>query len=167
MPPPKGPGLAKVRKVQVVSAKRLDLVALRGGWWAAMVERADVISEGAVEHTPDGRRVYYGTTSLRCVIDDEMIGATPAADDPALLARVIVADPHARLRVLRLAHREAVARADSSLDVLHAEIAARALEEPPALLLSIDVDVSAELTGGDDDGEPSAHRHALDEADTQ
>ena len=103
-----------------------------------MIERADVSSEGAVE---DG--VYYGTTSLRCPVEEEMVGAIPAAEQPEQLARVIVSDAQARLRILRLAHREAVVRATAPLDVLQAEIDARVLRVGDRWTLSIDVDVSA------------------------
>ena len=138
--PPSGPGLAKVRRVQVVTKKSLELVAVRSGWWSAMIERADVSSEGAVE---DG--VYYGTTSLRCPVEEEMVGAIPAAEEPERLARVIVSDAQARLRILRLAHREAVVRATAPLDVLQAEIDARVLRVGERWTLSIDVDVSAPI----------------------
>jgi len=143
-----------VRRVQVVATKTLERIAVRSGWWSTMIERADVSSEGAVDDD-----VYYGTTSLRCPVTEELVGAIPAADQPERLAKVILADAQARLRILRLAHREAVVRAGAPLDVMQAEIDARVLREAQRWILSIEVDVSAPLadddSGGGDIGDSS------------
>lgn len=138
-----GPGLAKVRKVKVVARRTLEVLALREGWWSSVVERADIVSEGAVVREGGGT-VYYGTTSLRCPIETDHLAGMPVAV-PEQLARVIVADPHARLRLLRLAHREAVSRAGAQLDVLQADMSAHVVREGDVSLLSVDIDVSAPL----------------------
>lgn len=138
-----GPGLAKIRKVQVVSRRTLEVLALREGWWSSVIERADIVSEGAVVREAE-RAVYYGSTSLRCPIETDHLSSMPVAT-PEQLARVIVADPHARLRLLRLAHREAASRAGAQLDVLSADMIARVVREDDLSLLSVDIDVSAPL----------------------
>jgi hypothetical protein len=145
-PPLAGPGLSKVRKAQVVVTRRaLELVALRKGWWSSLLEEADIISEG--QPMADGEvSVYYGSTSVRAAVD---------SDDVHELVQLVLHDPHARLRLLRLAHREAVSRAGASLNVMHAEIVARALVDGACDFLAIDIDVSAALavdeTRADDD----------------
>lgn len=138
----RGPGIAKVRKTQVVTRHTLELCAVREGWWSSVLEEADIVSEGDVV-IEEGARVYYGTTSLRAAISD-------ISHDPATLARIVITDPHARLRLLRLAHREAVVRAGAPIDVMHAEMAAEVLEAPTAedqrgRVLAIAIDVSAAI----------------------
>ncbi len=135
-----GPGIAKVRKTQVVTRRTLELVAVREGWWSSALEDADIVSEGDVV-MEEGVRVYYGSTSLRTVIDE-------TAQDAAALSRVVIADPHARLRLLRLAYREAVVRAGAPIDVMHAEMAVQLLAPPPGRsgrVLAIAIDVSAAI----------------------
>ena len=134
--PPPGPGIAKVRKL-VVSHRSLDLVAVRQGWWSSLFEHADVVSEGAVQHEPTGS-VYYGTTSLRCAIEPDGF-----AHRTAPLPQWLLANPHARLRLLRLAHREAASRAGATLDVMHAEMTVRLLAGGARPVLAVDLDVSA------------------------
>jgi hypothetical protein len=150
------PGVAKVRRTQAVSARTLDLVALRDGWWSGFLEVADIASEGAIEKLADGE-AYYGSTSIRCVVDPAAMPAHIAGPDA--LAALLVSDPHARLRLLRLAHRQAMVEASrhagAELGVMQAEMTARAIAPRAASpaadtswLLTIDIDVSAELSRG-------------------
>jgi hypothetical protein len=136
------PGLAKVRREPIAAQRSVDLVGLRKGWFAAMVASADVVSEGAVQWV-DGVEGYFGSTSLRCVVNTS--GTLPR--EVQALAELVIRDPNARLRLLRLAHREAVSRAGArSLDVLTAEItAAVSPTQGPTATLEIDIDVSAGL----------------------
>jgi len=138
-----GPGIAKVRQVEVVSRRSLALIVLRDGWWSRLLERADLVSEGAVVDE-EGRRVYYGSTSLHAQIERTTLEALP---HPSVeqLAMVVLADPHARLRLLRLAHREAASRADGTLDVLSAELRAEVVLRGGQPWLSISIDVGAPL----------------------
>ncbi len=139
------PGLAKVRRVAIATRRTLELVGLREGWFSSMVEQADIVSEGAVQ-TLHGAEGYYGSTSLRCVI-----AADVATADQARLVQLVQSDATARLRLLRLAHREAVSRAaPHTLDVLSAELSV-ALQPADAdspdrrPVLCVDLDVSAGL----------------------
>ncbi|MCA9618325.1 MAG: hypothetical protein KC731_04870 [Myxococcales bacterium] len=147
---PDGPGIAKVRKVQVLADKRFRLCAVRGGWWSAMIERSDIVSEGAPFGEGEGA-VYYGSTSLRFVVESEMIGSVSAADHPQVLLDLLLADPHARLRILRLAHREAVVRAAAPLEVVLAEIRGRVIGEARGPVIAVDVDVEATFAEPDVD----------------
>lgn len=137
MTDPALPGLAKVRRVAATTRRVLDLIGVREGWFSSIVESADIVSEGAVQ-TVDGVDGYYGSTSLRCALANEAEG------DPHALADLVISDPNTRLRLLRLAHREAVSRADARpLGVLTAEITATVSAENR--VLAIDIDVSAGL----------------------
>lgn len=148
----RGPGLAKGRSARIVKARTVRLFGLTDGWWARLLHEADVISEGRVVREPEGRDAparraprfsYYGTTSLRCRMDPAPAGCDGLSIDA--LAQLVMSHPHARLRVVRIAHREAVVRAGGTLSVVHAEIDARTLLGPTGTLLAIDVDVSAEV----------------------
>jgi hypothetical protein len=103
-----------------------------------LLSGADVMSEGAARREPTGS-VYYGTTSILLparsqggVIPDERL------DDALRWSRT---DPHLRLRVLRLARREAAQRAGAGLLRLDAELAFT----KAATGLRIDVEVEAAL----------------------
>ncbi len=112
---------------------------------SSALDGADVVSEGSVAEEPDGS-VYYGTTSVHCPVDTAALGDEPhAAMSLVDLAAVLLADPHTRLRLLRLGHREAAVRATGPLHVLNAEISAKALDRDGELLIAITIDVSAGL----------------------
>ncbi|MEM1031839.1 MAG: hypothetical protein AAF928_02075 [Myxococcota bacterium] len=140
-----GPGIAKVRRGGPIARRTVELVALREGWWSALFARADIVSEGAVVAEPGGRRVYYGSTSLHVGIpaaDVEMLGATAGATAaPGNVTPLVLADPHARLRLVRLARNEAAARAGASLATMSAEVAAEVALRAgrPWILVAIDV----------------------------
>ncbi len=137
MTDPAHPGLAKVRRIAATTRRVLDLIGVREGWFSSIVEAADIVSEGAVQ-TVDGVAGYFGSTSLRCSLADE------ASGDLQALADLVITDPNTRLRLVRLAHREAVSRADArTLGVLTAEITATVSTENR--VLAIDIDVSAGL----------------------
>jgi len=140
-----GPGLAKVHKLQAVTHRTVPLVAVREGWFVSALDEADVVSEGSVVQEPDGA-AYYGTTSVHCSVAAEAAASDEAsAVAPGELAAVLLADPHARLRLLRLAHREAAVRASGPLGVLHAEMSGEVLNRCGELTIAIVVDVSAAL----------------------
>jgi hypothetical protein len=136
------PGLAKVRRAAIAARRSVELLGLRGGWFSSMVENADIVSEGAVQ-VVDGVEGYFGSTSLRCRVALDK----GESHDGAGLAQLVVTDPNARLRLLRLAHREAVSRASRSLGVLTAEITATNIDEEQGgyAVVAIDIDVSAAL----------------------
>ncbi len=111
-----GPGLAKTTKPALLSRRTLDLVSGSDVRWKALFEAADVMSEGAPRGDDPGRR-YYGSTDVLLLLQPERPG-----DDMASLARAIAADPHVRVRALRLARLEAAQRASGPLDRMQAEV---------------------------------------------
>ncbi len=140
-----GPGLVKVGKLQAVAHRTVPLVALREGWVANLLDEADVVSEGSVVQELDGP-AYYGTTSVHCAVTAEAAASeASSALGAGQLTAVLLADPHARLRLIRLAHREAAVRAGGPLGVLQAELSGEVLRRGGELTIAIVVDVSAAL----------------------
>lgn len=136
------PGLVKIRALPLVRRRAVTLVVAEPGPFRDVVEGADVISEGRTE-IESGRLVYYGSTSVL------LLRRSAGGDLPdvqiAALAALLRRDPHVRLRVLRIAHREATARAGGPLDTVRAEIDVA----PCARGVSLLVEVVARLARGD------------------
>jgi len=135
------PGLAKVKAPPLVQRRHVELIAAQTGRWGAIVEAADVVSEGRTEDEA-GARVYYGSTSV-LLLRSSAGGSLPDLE-VELLAAILRRDPHVRLRVLRIAHREAQVRAGGQLATLHAEIDVGA----GARGISVLIDVVARLSRG-------------------
>jgi hypothetical protein len=142
--PARGPGLAKARRALVVLRRRPHQLALHDGFWTGLLDAADVVSEGGRREEKGRGPVYYGTTSLRCRLDRRSVARAGGAKR---LCALVLAHPHARVRLLRLALREAAVRAGAPLGPLHAEVRARVVKEDDGgIVLAIDIDVSADVT---------------------
>lgn len=131
----------------MVTRRTIQLLSVLDGWWARVLERADIVSEGGRSSEPPGS-VYYGSTNLRCV--PEPRPASIRQLDLAAVARLMLADPHARLRLVRLARREAAARAPGPLGVVQVEISAEPAMgatggDPAAAVIEVQLDVTAAL----------------------
>lgn len=143
-PPPlrPHPGLVKVRGAPLVMHRHVSLIVAQHGPFRDIVEAADVVSEGRTEIT-GGRLVYYGSTSV--LLLRKSAGGTLPDLEIDTLAALLRRDPHVRLRVLRIAHREATARAGGPLHTVEAEIDVA----PSARGVSLLVEVVARLARGD------------------
>jgi hypothetical protein len=131
--PRRGPGLAKTRGDRLFLRRAVELWASVPGAMADVVRAADVVSEGAVREE-DGRRTYYGSTSLLFV-------SGPGTRDlpPAELCARMASDPHVRLLALRVALREASHRAGAPMGPASAEIAFR--EDARGVIAVVDIAV--------------------------
>lgn len=132
----RGPGLSKTRGGALGKSRAGALVATADTRWRDLLEAADVMSEGSLRL--DGTEsTWYGSTSL--------VVALPESNDElrAQLLTLASGDPHLRVRVLRMAHREAASRAPAPLGRTVCEV--RAIADPRGL--RIDVDVQAPLIG--------------------
>jgi hypothetical protein len=131
-----GPGLAKIRRIPLTLQRDKQLVAAAYGPIRSWLERADVVSEGAVEAGPPP--VYFGTTSILLAwadADGTRWGAS------SLERKALAIDPHLRVRALRIAREEAELRADGILGALRAEVAI----ESSARGLTLRVEVEASV----------------------
>ncbi|MBK6459469.1 MAG: hypothetical protein IPF92_00440 [Myxococcales bacterium] len=128
-----GPGLAKSRASLLLHAPAPGRVRTCDAAWRELFDRADVVSEGGVRDEPGGE-VWYGTTSALLRVDASLA----APFEPSALAE---RDLHARLRAVRLARREALSRAPSTLGPLRCEL--RFSTHPRGL--RVDVEVEAAL----------------------
>jgi hypothetical protein len=111
----RGPGLAKTRRPPLLSTRTVSLVTGSDARWKALLDDADVVSEGASRGDDPSRR-YFGSTNIRLALGPERPG-----DDMERLAALAARDPHVRLRAVRLARREAAQRADGPLDCVRSE----------------------------------------------
>ena len=131
------PGLAKTRQLSVLSAQKLELWQSSDYRWRQLFETADVMSEGATR-TENEQRVYYGSTSI--LLPYAALGEA-AAGRARDLARLVAADPHARLRAVRVACLEAQLRAGGPLGQIRAELVVRKDKRG----IRVDVDVEARV----------------------
>lgn len=132
------PGLVKIRSVPLVQRRRVELCNAHDGRFRDILASADVMSEGRVS-IEGGVLVYHGTTSV-ILLRRSHGGALPDPDVDALAA-VLKGDPHLRLRALRVAHREATARAGSPLGSSRAELRV----DPGARGVVISIEISASV----------------------
>jgi hypothetical protein len=134
----KGPGIAKARAARLVERRAIELFRASDYRWRELIEAADVMSEGAVRSELEGPS-YYGTTSLLLPFVSKG-GLVP--DELALaIARLVGRDPHARLRAVRIACREATVRSVHPIGRVRAELVVR----PDSRGIRIDVDVEARI----------------------
>lgn len=122
-----GPGLAKTRSPRLVARVertfyRVNLHALE-----TLLASADVVSEGLVV---DGH--WCGSTSIDLTLEERLSSEQQ---------RALRACPHLRLKLLRVAQREAAARAPGAIESVRAELELRFEER----LVRMVVDVEAAL----------------------
>lgn len=135
-PRDRGPGLSKTKGGALGKSRAGALVSTADSRWRELVESADVLSEGS-SRLEGKSSTWYGSTSLVVALPDS------TATERAHILMLASGDPHLRVRVLRLAHREAAARAPAKLGRVVCEL--RAAADPRGL--RIDVDVQAPLIG--------------------
>ena len=111
----RGPGLAKTTKPDLVSVKSATLLRASDARWRDLFAAADAVSEGSAR-AEGVENVWYGTTSL--------IVAFPktSEEERRFYAELALRDPHARLRAIRIAKREAASRAPGPLGRAAVEI---------------------------------------------
>jgi hypothetical protein len=133
---PRRPGLCKATVQPLVVRRHVEL------WYSSdyrvreMFEQADVMSEGAARQE-GAHSVYYGTTSIVLPVQSKG-GHIPDLERHDTL-RLLACDPHARVRAVRIAWREARVRSAAPLGQLRAELVFSLIE----LGVKIDVDVEA------------------------
>jgi hypothetical protein len=131
------PGPRKASPAPLLHKRHVELWASSDYRIRQMFEAADVMSEGALRPEANGA-VYYGTTSIVLWVVSK--GGQIPDETLVECSRLLRLDPHARLRAVRVAWREAAVRAAVPLGQLRAELA---FSTTP-FGVKIDVDVEAE-----------------------
>jgi hypothetical protein len=116
-----------------VRERTISLISVEIGPWRDLIEGADVVSEGSTREEAGGI-VYYGSTSL--LIAPRSRGGPLPDRRVEQVAALLRHDPHVRVLAVRVAHREASARA-ASLGPIRAELVVAT--SPCGLELSVDV----------------------------
>ena len=126
----------KTRGLPLLSRRNLELWQSADYRWRELFESADVMSEGALREESEGP-VYYGSTSVLLLVESQGGRVPDAAIDD--IARALSADPHARLRAVRIACLEAQVRCAAPLGRVRAELFVR----PSRRGIRVDVEVEA------------------------
>lgn len=130
----RGPGLVKTTRPDLVSVRDATLVRATDARWRELFDAADAVSEGSAR-AEGVENVWYGTTSLIVAFPET------SEDERRFFAELASRDPHARLRAVRIAKREAASRAPAPLGRAACEI--KTSVDPKGV--RIDVDVQAPL----------------------
>jgi hypothetical protein len=132
---PAGPSIAKSKQTPLLERRTRPFVRCTDYRWRELFEVADVISEGAVRHEEQGP-TYYGSTSI--LLSDRSHGGSYDDAERAEIGRLLNADPHARIRAIRIACLEAQLRAKTDIDSIRAELVVG--EEKRGLRITVDVE---------------------------
>jgi hypothetical protein len=125
------PGLAKARQRSTLGSKTRQFVRAVESSLRGWMDGADVVSEGRM----NGDR-YFGSTSIFLAWQKAPEGLCYGGD----AARALIHDPHLRLRALRLARREAEARASGNISSVSADL--RADFDARGMFVTIDVEAA-------------------------
>ncbi len=132
-----GPGLYKARGLPLVGYRAGPLIRCSDYRWRELFERADVMSEGAVRDETDGP-VYYGSSSI--LLYNRSHGGTYEDDEGDSVLELLAADPHARIRAIRIACLEAQLRARRPIGCVRAELVVRS--DPAGVRVNVDVEAA-------------------------
>lgn len=141
-PRSRGPGLKKTHALPLVNIRRVELWQAADYRWRELFEGADVMSEGATRDEPDGK-VYYGSTSILLLFSSR--GGLVPDDQAEPLVRLVMRDPHARLRATRIARLEAQVRSAAPIGRVRAELSARAVAHGIQVGVEVEARVHKEL----------------------
>jgi hypothetical protein len=134
----KGPGLRKARTVGLLDRRTVELWRSNDYRLRELFECADVMSEGATRNEPDGA-TYYGSTSV--LLPFASRGGAVPDELGREIAALVAADPHARIRAVRIACLEAQVRSNGRIGRVRAELAVR----HDTRGVRVDVDVEARV----------------------
>ena len=133
-----GPDLRKTREQSLVYSRSRELIRYDDYRWPELFESADIMSEGAlVSDSTDP--VYFGTSSILLrtrsaggkLRDEELVFARAKAER----------DPHARVRAIRIACREAQVRSPLPLIQVRAELVF--VVDPAGMRMTVELEAPA------------------------
>lgn len=102
-----------------------------------MFEHADVMSEGACRTEATGS-VYYGSTSIVLALESQ--GGHIPDEAAGRIVRLLRFNPHARVRAIRIACREAQVRATVPLGQVRAELTFS--QQDAGIIIDVDVEAA-------------------------
>ncbi|MBL8743343.1 MAG: hypothetical protein JNK04_19665 [Myxococcales bacterium] len=125
------PGLAKARQRSILGQKTRQFIRAQEASLRSWMDHADVVSEGRT----NGDR-YFGSTSIFLAWHKAPEGLSYGGD----AAHALLYDPHLRVRALRLARREAEARATGNLSSMSADL--RTDFDARGMFVTVDVEAA-------------------------
>lgn len=143
-PRAKGPGLKKTHALPLVSTRKVELWQASDYRWRELFEGADVMSEGATRSESEGQ-TYYGSTSILLPFSSR--GGLIPDDQGEQVARLVIRDPHARLRATRIARLEAQVRSAAPIGRVRAELGASLVAHGVQVSVEVEARVHKELVG--------------------
>ncbi len=117
------------------------------GWLASALGTADIVSEGCVMNDPDGL-AYFGSTNIRCLLPHELPVLSTghrAPVTPEQWVAIVLSDPHARLQLIRVAHRELTSRAGAGTGPMQAEMEGHVEQVSGDQIMVFNIDASARV----------------------
>jgi hypothetical protein len=156
---PRRPGLAKAGAQRFVLSRQQEVWQSVDYRWRELFEKADVMSEGAVRRDADGP-IYYGTTSV--LLPYVSAGGLVPDEFATSVTRLAARDPHARVRAIRIACREAQVRSKDPIGKVRAEFVVR----PDSRGVRIDIDVEAPVHESPARSAPSGEKRRAERAGT-
>jgi hypothetical protein len=140
----RGPGLKKTHGLPLLSTRKVELWQSSDYRWRELFESADVMSEGATRSEPDST-TYYGSTSILLLFSSR--GGLVPDDQAEQVVRLLMRDPHARLRATRIARLEAQVRAASPIGRVRAELGVKIVANGIQVGVEVEASVHKELGG--------------------
>lgn len=128
----------KAGEFRLVESRAVEMFRSADYRWQELLDKADVMSEGAIRNESDGAS-YYGTTSLLLPVVSR--GGVVPDELSEKLSCLVTRDPHARLRAIRIACREARVRSVHPIGRIKAELVVSVGRQG----IRIDVDVEARV----------------------
>lgn len=138
-----GPGPVKAGPYSLVQSRAVEVFRSSDYRFRELFDHADVMSEGAIRNESDGAS-YYGTTSLLLPLASR--GGIVPDELAERLSRLVTYDPHARLRAIRIACREARVRSVHPIGRIKAELVVR--NDARGIRIDVDVEARVVATGG-------------------
>jgi hypothetical protein len=133
----------KAGAFRLVQSRAVEVFRSADYRWHELLDSADVMSEGAIRNESDGPS-YYGTTSL--LLPLVSLGGVVPDELSKVLSRLVTHDPHARLRAIRIACREARVRSVHPIGRIRAELVVRA--DSRGIRIDVDVEARVVASGG-------------------
>jgi len=130
-----GPGPARAKPLPLLELHATQLLRCSDYRIRELFECADVMSEGAVDGD-EAAPTYYGTTSV--LLPYHAHGGAIAERDRALVYRYLSVDPHARVRAIRIACREAQVRCRAPIRRVRADVCIR--DTPEGVRFDVEVE---------------------------